>query len=55
MTSRNKGTRRFEASCVTRLKLLSRTRRHSKVHTSACELSGGVFLSSFALGEFFRM
>ena len=43
MTSRIKVTRPFETSCVTRLKLLSRTRRKSKVYTSTNGLVGGVF------------
>ena len=43
ITSRNKGTQHFEALCVTRLKLLSRTRRHSKVYTSAYRTLGGDF------------
>ena len=47
MTSRNKGTRQFEALCVTQLKLSSRTRRHSKVYTFAYGLLGSVFKPVF--------
>ena len=54
MTSRIKVTRPFETSCVTRLKLLSRTRRKSKVYTSTNGLVGRVFYASFPPGDTFR-